>query len=244
MAPFAKVGGLADVVAALATEQVRAGHRVLVALPHYRDLVLPAGWTVSDLSGTLVPWGMGHEPARFRVAEGPPGQPTVLLVDHAGDRRLLPARRDLRRSEHARGLSRQSRALPVLHPRRARGDQGLRRALRRRARARSAGGMGAVLRAHARCRGRRLRRHRDGVHHPQPRLSGHRGSVGARARRLPAQCVPSQQPVRVPRPSELHEGRHPVRRSRLDRESDLRARDPDHRRVRVRTRGRAAPTHR
>ncbi len=89
MAPFAKVGGLADVVAALATEQVRAGHRVVVALPHYRDLVLPAGWTVSDLSGTLVPWGMGHESARFRVAEGPPGQPTVLLVDHAGDRRFF-----------------------------------------------------------------------------------------------------------------------------------------------------------
>lgn len=89
MAPFAKVGGLGDVVAALASEQVRRGHRVVVALPHYRDLVLPQGWTVTDLSGTLVPWGMGHEPARFSIAEGPAGQPTVLLVDHAGERRFF-----------------------------------------------------------------------------------------------------------------------------------------------------------
>ena len=44
MAPFAKVGGLGDVVAALAAEQVRRGHRVIVALPHWRDLTLPAGW--------------------------------------------------------------------------------------------------------------------------------------------------------------------------------------------------------
>jgi starch synthase len=89
MAPFVKVGGLGDVVSALATEQVRRGHRVVVAIPGYRDLVFPQGWTVSDLSGTSVPWGMGQEPARFRIAEGPADQPTVLLVDHAGDRRFF-----------------------------------------------------------------------------------------------------------------------------------------------------------
>jgi starch synthase len=89
MAPFAKVGGLGDVVAALSAEQVRRGHRVVVAIPHWRDLALPARWKLTDLSGTLVPWGMGHEPARFTMAEGPDDQPSVLLVDHAGDRRFF-----------------------------------------------------------------------------------------------------------------------------------------------------------
>ena len=42
MAPLAKVGGLGDVVAALAREQSVRGHRVLVVLPGYRDLALPA----------------------------------------------------------------------------------------------------------------------------------------------------------------------------------------------------------
>jgi starch synthase len=89
MAPFAKVGGLGDVVAALSAEQVRRGHRVVVAIPHWRDLTLPAGWKLSDLSGTRVPWGMGLEPARFTMAEGPANQPSVLLVDHAGDRQFF-----------------------------------------------------------------------------------------------------------------------------------------------------------
>ena len=89
MAPLAKVGGLGDVVAALAAEQVRRGHRVVVAIPHWRDLVLPAGWKLSDLSGTRVPWGMGHEPAHFTMAEGPADQPSVLLVGHAGERRFF-----------------------------------------------------------------------------------------------------------------------------------------------------------
>jgi starch synthase len=89
MAAFAKVGGLGDVVAALSAEQVRRGHRVVVAIPHWRDLVVPASWKLSDLSGTLVPWGMGHEPARFTMAEGPSDQPSVLLVDHTGDRRFF-----------------------------------------------------------------------------------------------------------------------------------------------------------
>ena len=89
MAPFAKVGGLADVVAALSAEQVRRGQRVLVALPKWRDLALPARWKLSDLSGIRVPWGMGEEPARFAIAEAPDDQPSILLVDHAGDRRFF-----------------------------------------------------------------------------------------------------------------------------------------------------------
>ncbi|HXJ68627.1 MAG TPA: glycogen/starch synthase [Verrucomicrobiae bacterium] len=89
MAAFAKVGGLGDVVGALSAEQVRRGHRVVVAIPHWRDIVVPRGWRLNDLSGTLVPWGMGHEPAKFTVADGPSDQPSVLLVDHAGDRRFF-----------------------------------------------------------------------------------------------------------------------------------------------------------
>ena len=41
MAPFAKVGGLADMVGALAMEQARSGNRVIVAIPGYRDVVSP-----------------------------------------------------------------------------------------------------------------------------------------------------------------------------------------------------------
>jgi len=69
MAPLAKVGGLGDVVVALAREQARRGHRVLVVLPRYRDLAIPEGWTVHELGSTRVPWGIAHETARFSIAE-------------------------------------------------------------------------------------------------------------------------------------------------------------------------------
>ena len=86
LAPLAKVGGLADVVGALAREQARRGHRVLVVLPRYLELALPADWRVSELGGARVPWGMGQEPARFAVAEDRAGERRVLLVEHAGER--------------------------------------------------------------------------------------------------------------------------------------------------------------
>jgi starch synthase len=89
VAPLAKVGGLGDVVAALAREQVRRGHRVLVVLPRYRDLTVPADWRCTDLGGTRVPWGIGQEPARFQIAESPSGDARALLVDHAGERRFF-----------------------------------------------------------------------------------------------------------------------------------------------------------
>jgi starch synthase len=89
MVPLVKVGGLGDVVAALASEQARRGHRVLVALPGYRTLALPEGWTRRPLGGCDVPWGMGLEPARFEIAEGPGPSPRVLLVTHAGERRFF-----------------------------------------------------------------------------------------------------------------------------------------------------------
>ncbi len=88
-APLAKVGGLGDVVAALAGEQVRRGHRVLVVLPRYRDLAVPAGWRLHALGGTRVPWGVAQEPASFSLIEDPAGERRVLLVNHEGDRRFF-----------------------------------------------------------------------------------------------------------------------------------------------------------
>ncbi len=89
MAPLAKVGGLGDVVSALAREQARRGHRVLVVLPQYRDLAIPDDWTGTDLGSTRVPWGIASEPARFRIAESPDGHLRVLLVQHAGERKFF-----------------------------------------------------------------------------------------------------------------------------------------------------------
>jgi starch synthase len=89
MTPLAKVGGLGDVVSALALEQSRRGHRVLVVLPNYRDLTIPAGWAMHDVGGARVPWGIADEPARFQIAESPGGELRVLLVGHAGERRFF-----------------------------------------------------------------------------------------------------------------------------------------------------------
>jgi len=89
MAPRAKVGGLGDVVGALAPEQARRGHRVTVALPAYRSLDVPESWRRRAIGGCNVPWGMGHEPARFELIEPPQGGPQVLLIDHAGERRFF-----------------------------------------------------------------------------------------------------------------------------------------------------------
>ena len=89
MAPLAKVGGLGDVVSALASEQAKRGHRVLVVMPRYRDLKIPKGWKLTDWGSTRVPWGVGQEPARFQIAEEEGGHLRALLVDHAGERRFF-----------------------------------------------------------------------------------------------------------------------------------------------------------
>ena len=99
MAPLAKVGGLGDVVGALAAEQARRGHDVTVALPAYRSLAVPAGWTRRRLPNGQVPWGLGREPAGYELL-APPGAERagdgaaaggalrVLRVDHLGERRF------------------------------------------------------------------------------------------------------------------------------------------------------------
>ena len=89
MAPLAKVGGLADVVGALSSEQARRGHRVLVVLPGYAGLRWPAGWRHEPWIECEVPWGMGREPARFERAMDPSGRLEVLLAHHAGERRFF-----------------------------------------------------------------------------------------------------------------------------------------------------------
>ncbi len=89
LAPLAKVGGLADMVGSLAREQARRGHRVLAAIPAYRTLTLPEGWTREAWGECEVPWGLGREPARFERARDPSGKLEVLLVHHAGERRFF-----------------------------------------------------------------------------------------------------------------------------------------------------------
>src|SRR5262245_51113910 len=91
MMPLVKVGGLSDMVGALAQEQAAAGQRVTVVLPAYRTVHVPAGWTRTDLGGVDVPWGMGHEPARFERLDAPAaaGALRVLLVAHGGERRYF-----------------------------------------------------------------------------------------------------------------------------------------------------------
>ena len=89
LAPFAKVGGLGDMVAALAGEQARRGHDVTVVMPGYRDLRSPEGWSRRELDTARVPWGVGHEPASFELLESADAGPRVLLVRHEGSRRFF-----------------------------------------------------------------------------------------------------------------------------------------------------------
>ena len=86
MAPFAKVGGLADMVGALAIEQARSGNRVVVAIPGYRDVAIPDDWRVTSLAPSEVPWGLRREPVGFDVCEDPESALRVLLVRHLGER--------------------------------------------------------------------------------------------------------------------------------------------------------------
>ncbi len=91
MTPLAKVGGLGDVVGALAAEQARRGHHVTVALPAYRALELPGDWRREPLVRADVPWGLAHERATFELLRAPvegAGSLRVLLVGHAGERRF------------------------------------------------------------------------------------------------------------------------------------------------------------
>lgn len=82
MVPYVKVGGLADVTAALSKELARLGHEVKVLLPR------PAGFSTdrfprTELLGTeesRIPLGTRSEPVVFeRVATGEPGLELVFI---------------------------------------------------------------------------------------------------------------------------------------------------------------------
>ena len=85
-APLVRIGGRADMVGGLAREQARAGHRVLVVMPHYPFVELPAGPKRRALAEIEVPWGMGRERATFELVEFDSGGPRLLRVGHAGAR--------------------------------------------------------------------------------------------------------------------------------------------------------------
>ena len=85
VAPWAKTGGLADVLAGLPAALVRLGHRVTVVLPKYRGLE-PAGATVT--SGDVAVGTLRHH-VDWHALEGADGVRTVfvgcpVLFDRAG----------------------------------------------------------------------------------------------------------------------------------------------------------------
>jgi starch synthase len=96
MTPIVKVGGLGDVVGALAAEQARRGHRVTVVLPAYRSADLRPLGERRRIGACELPWGVTREPATFDLYQppgpaggDPAGRLRVLLVDHAGERRFF-----------------------------------------------------------------------------------------------------------------------------------------------------------
>ena len=58
MTPVVKVGGLGDVVGALAVEQARRGHRVTVVLPAYRAADLRPLGEKRRIGSCELPWGV------------------------------------------------------------------------------------------------------------------------------------------------------------------------------------------
>lgn len=82
--PFAKTGGLADVVTGLSRALERAGHDVTIILPHYRRLI-PAS-LAGQTTGISVTVAMGdHTPhAWIRRTTLPGSRVNVLLIDHPG----------------------------------------------------------------------------------------------------------------------------------------------------------------
>ncbi len=85
--PFAKTGGLADVVGALATEFARLGHDVCVLLPAYRQ-VDALGYRMIDYARLAVPTAQGLVEVRIQELAGPHSHATgsgrlrVLTVRH------------------------------------------------------------------------------------------------------------------------------------------------------------------
>jgi len=82
-APLAKVGGLADVVAALVRQWSALGHRVLVVLPKYRAIdVGTYGFQPTDLV-VAVPIGWWTEYARLWLGTLPQSGVRICLLENA-----------------------------------------------------------------------------------------------------------------------------------------------------------------
>ena len=79
MAPWAKVGGLADVVAALPAELARRGHEVTVFLPGHR--VLRTRAERLPLAPVVFPWGDGERRVELLAFRAPEHPARILLVD-------------------------------------------------------------------------------------------------------------------------------------------------------------------
>jgi starch synthase len=87
VAPFARVGGLSDVVGALSKAAAELGHEISVFLPKYRSIDAESfGFVRLDKPGTIgVPMGGGEE--QVGIWRGPmPGSDgvSVYLIEHGG----------------------------------------------------------------------------------------------------------------------------------------------------------------
>jgi starch synthase len=79
LAPFAKLGGVADVAAALSKELRRAGHDVRVVLPRYRQVDIARHGLRPVVTGLQVP--LGSQKLEATIFEGRLGEMVVYFVD-------------------------------------------------------------------------------------------------------------------------------------------------------------------
>src|SRR5438477_9400542 len=79
MAPFAKSGGVADVVAALAKELRRQGHDARVVMPRYRQVGVER-WGLKPAL-TMLPVPLGTQTLECAVLEGRQGDVPVYFIE-------------------------------------------------------------------------------------------------------------------------------------------------------------------
>ncbi|MFA7001527.1 MAG: glycogen/starch synthase, partial [Candidatus Omnitrophota bacterium] len=83
MVPFAKTGGLGDVLGVLPGEVASLGHEVAVFIPRYKRID-PAKWGLKlDIEPLIIPLGSEKEEGRIYSSKQEGGV-TVYLVDHPG----------------------------------------------------------------------------------------------------------------------------------------------------------------
>ena len=75
VSPWAKTGGLADVVGALPDALERLGHQVTVVLPKYKLVKAEA----TEVLSHVVPLGTSSQPVRYHVVKSSPAIRTVLV---------------------------------------------------------------------------------------------------------------------------------------------------------------------